>query len=267
MHPMLNIAVRAARKAGNLIAKHYETPDAVEASQKGSNDFVTNVDREAERLIIEVIRKSYPQHTIITEESGELEGEDKDVQWVIDPLDGTTNFIKRFPHFSVSIAVRIKGRTEVAVVYDPMRNELFSAARGQGAQLNGYRLRGSSARDLDGTILATGFPFKVKQHAAPFINVVAKLFTQCADFRRTGSAALDLAYVAAGRTDGYFEIGLKPWDFAAGELLVREAGGLVTDFTGGHGYISSGNIVAGNPRVVRAILASMRDELSEALKR
>mgnify|MGYP004703057569 FL=1 len=267
MHPMLNIAVRAARKAGNLIAKHYETPDAVEASQKGSNDFVTNVDREAERLIIEVIRKSYPQHTIITEESGELEGEDKDVQWVIDPLDGTTNFIKRFPHFSVSIAVRVKGRTEVAVVYDPMRNELFSAARGQGAQLNGYRLRGSSARDLDGTILATGFPFKAKQHAAPFINVVAKLFTQCADFRRTGSAALDLAYVAAGRTDGYFEIGLKPWDFAAGELLVREAGGLVTDFTGGHGYISSGNIVAGNPRVVRAILASMRDELSEALKR
>ncbi len=267
MHPMLNIAVRAARKAGNLIAKHYETPDAVEASQKGSNDFVTNVDREAERLIIEVIRKSYPQHTIITEESGELEGEDKDVQWVIDPLDGTTNFIKRFPHFSVSIAVRVKGRTEVAVVYDPMRNELFSAARGQGAQLNGYRLRGSSARDLDGTILATGFPFKVKQHAAPYINVVAKLFTQCADFRRTGSAALDLAYVAAGRTDGYFEIGLKPWDFAAGELLVREAGGLVTDFTGGHGYMSSGNIVAGNPRVVRAILASMRDELSEALKR
>ncbi len=267
MHPMLNIAVRAARKAGNLIAKHYETPDAVEASQKGSNDFVTNVDREAERLIIEVIRKSYPQHTIITEESGELAGEDKDVQWVIDPLDGTTNFIKRFPHFSVSIAVRIKGRTEVAVVYDPMRNELFSAARGQGAQLNGYRLRGSTARDLDGTILATGFPFKVKQHAAPFINMVAKLFTECADFRRTGSAALDLAYVAAGRTDGYFEIGLKPWDFAAGELLVREAGGLVTDFTGGHGYITSGNIVAGNPRVVRAMLASIRDELSEALKR
>lgn len=267
MHPMLNIAVRAARKAGNLIAKNYETPDAVETSQKGSNDFVTNVDRDAERLIIEVIRKSYPQHTIITEESGELAGEDKDVQWVIDPLDGTTNFIKRFPHFAVSIAVRVKGRTEVAVVYDPMRNELFSAARGQGAQLNGYRLRSSTARDLDGAILATGFPFKAKQHSVPFINVVSKLFTQCADFRRTGSAALDLAYVAAGRTDGYFEIGLKPWDFAGGELLVREAGGLVTDFTGGHGYLQSGNIVAGNPRVVRAILASMRDEISEALKR
>lgn len=267
MHPMLNIAVRAARKAGNLIAKNYETPDAVEASQKGSNDFVTNVDRDAERLIIEVIRKSYPQHTIIGEESGELTAEDQDVQWIIDPLDGTTNFIKRLPHFAVSIAVRIKGRTEVAVVYDPMRNELFSAVRGQGAQLNGYRLRGSNARDLDGTILATGFPFKQKQHAATYMKLVGKLFTQCADFRRTGSAALDLCYVAAGRVDGYFEIGLKPWDFAGGELIAREAGALVTDFTGGHGFMTTGNIVAGNPRVVKALLASMRDELSDALKR
>lgn len=167
MHPMLNIAVRAARKAGNLIAKNYETPDAVEASQKGSNDFVTNVDKAAEAVIIDTIRKSYPQHTIITEESGELEGTDQDVQWVIDPLDGTTNFIKRLPHFAVSIAVRIKGRTEVAVVYDPMRNELFTATRGQGAQLNGYRLRGSTARDLDGTILATGFPFKANSTPPP----------------------------------------------------------------------------------------------------
>ena len=267
MHPMLNIAVRAARKAGNLIAKNYETPDAVETNQKGTNDFVTNVDRDAERLIIEVIRKSYPQHSIVTEESGDLGGEDKDIQWVIDPLDGTSNFIKRFPHFSVSIAVRIKGRTEVAVVYDPMRNELFTAVRGQGAQLNGYRLRGSTARDLDGTIIATGFPFKAKQHSASYLNVVTALFAKCADFRRTGSAALDLAYVAAGRTDGYFEIGLKPWDFAAGELLVREAGSLVTDFTGGHGYLHSGNIVAGNSRVVREILAVMRDQLSDALKR
>ncbi|ACX87055.1 inositol-1-monophosphatase [Pectobacterium parmentieri] len=267
MHPMLNIAIRAARKAGNLIAKNYETPDAVEASQKGSNDFVTNVDRDAERLIIEVIRKSYPQHTIIGEECGELAGEDPAVQWVIDPLDGTTNFIKRLPHFAVSIAVRIKGRTEVAVVYDPMRNELFSATRGQGAQLNGYRLRSSTARDLDGTVLATGFPFKLKQHSKSYIDIISALFTQCADFRRTGSAALDLAYVAAGRVDGFFEIGLKPWDFAGGELLVREAGGIVTDFVGAHNYMTSGNLVAGNPRVVKAILGTIREELSDALKR
>ncbi|RJT46062.1 inositol-1-monophosphatase [Rahnella woolbedingensis] len=267
MHPMLTIAVRAARKAGNLIAKHYETPDSVESTQKGTNDFVTNVDRDAEHMIIDVIRKSYPKHTIISEECGELEGEDKDVQWIIDPLDGTTNFVKRFPHFAVSIAVRIKGRTEVAVVYDPMRNELFTATRGQGAQLNGYRLRGTNAKDLDGTILATGFPFKAKQHAASYMKVVGKLFTECADFRRTGSAALDLAYVAAGRVDGFFEIALKPWDFAGGELLVRESGGVVTDFVGGHNHFSSGNIVAGNPRVVKGILMTMRDELSEALKR
>ena len=267
MHPMLTIAVRAARKAGNLIAKHYETPDSVEATQKGTNDFVTNVDREAEHMIIDVIRKSYPKHTIISEECGELEGEDKDVQWIIDPLDGTTNFVKRFPHFAVSIAVRIKGRTEVAVVYDPMRNELFTATRGQGAQLNGYRLRGTNARDLDGTILATGFPFKAKQHATTYMKILGKLFTECADFRRSGSAALDLAYVAAGRVDGYFEIALKPWDFAAGDLIAREAGALVCDFTGGHNYLTSGNIVAGNPRVVKSMLASMRDELSDALKR
>ena len=183
------------------------------------------------------------------------------------PLDGTTNFIKRLPHFAVSIAVRIKGRTEVAVVYDPMRNELFTATRGQGAQLNGYRLRGSTARDLDGTIIATGFPFKAKQHAASYMKILGKMFTECADFRRTGSAALDLAYVAAARVDGYFEIGLKPWDFAAGELIAREAGALVCDFTGGHNYLATGNIVAGNPRVVKAMLANMRDELSDALKR
>lgn len=265
MHPMLNIAIRAARKAGNLIAKYYENPDAVEASHKGVNDFVTNVDREAERLIIEVIRKSYPQHVINGEESGEL-GEDVNVQWIIDPLDGTSNFIKRFPHFAVSIAVRIKGYTEVTVVYDPMRNELFTASRGHGAQLNGYRLRGGTARNLDGAILATGFPFKQKQHVHSYITLVSKLFIQCADFRRTGSAALDLAYVAAGRVDGFFEIGLKPWDFAGGELLVREAGGLITDFTGGHNHFFSGNIVAGNPRIVKAMLSSMRGALSEMLK-
>lgn len=267
MHPMLTIAIRAARKAGNLIAKNYETPDAVETNQKGNNDFVTNVDRDAERLIIEVIRKSYPKHTIIAEESGELLGEDNDIQWVIDPLDGTTNFVKRLPHFAVSIAVRLKGRTEVAVVYDPMRNELFSAVRGQGAQLNGYRLRVANARELDGAVLATGFPFKVKQHSVSYINIVGKLFERCADFRRTGSAALDLAYVAAGRVDGFFEIGLKPWDFLGGELLAREAGAIVTDFVGGHNYLTTGNIVAGSPRIVKDILSEMRDELSESLKR
>lgn len=267
MHPMLNIAIRAARKAGNLIVKDYAGPDAVEASQKGSNDFVTETDKNAERLIVDIIRKVYPQHTIIGEECGEITGEQTDVQWIIDPLDGTANFIKRLPHFAVSIAVQIKGRTEIAVIYDPIRNELFTSSRGQGAQLNGYRLRVSPVKTLESTILATGFPFKTKQHAGHYLNLVGQLFTQCADFRRTGSAALDLAYVAAGRVDGFFELGLKPWDFAAGELLVREAGGLVTDFNAGHNHWLSGNVVAGNPRLIKALLSVMRNALTEQLLR
>ncbi|MFB6421865.1 MAG: inositol-1-monophosphatase [Candidatus Malihini olakiniferum] len=266
MHPMLNIAVRAVRKGGGLIAKNYETPDAVEASQKGNNDFVRNLNQDAERMIIQIIRRFYPQHTIIGEECGELVGEDNTVRWTIHPLDGTINFFKRLPHFAVSIAVRINGRTEVAVVYDPMRNELFTATRGRGAQLNGYRLRSSNARNLDGAILATGFPFRQKEHATSYINILSALFTICTDFRRTGSVALDLAYVAAGRVDGFFEIGLKPWDFIGGEFIVREAGGIITDFVGSHNYISSGNLVAGNPRVVKSILYAIREQLSETLK-
>ncbi len=266
MHPMLTVATVAARKAGKFIARHYETPDTIEVLQKGNDDFVTHVDRDAERLIIDAIRKFYPRHGIISEECGELSGDDNDVQWIIDPLDGTANFIKRLPHFSVSIAAQVKGRTEVAAVYDPMRNELFTAVRGQGAQLNGYRLRGTQPRDLTGTILATGFPFKNKQHAPDYLDVLGKLFMHCADFRRTGSAALDLAWVAAGRVDGFFEIGLKPWDFAGGELLVRESGGIVTDFTGGCNHYHSGNIVAGTPRIVKDILSVIRPALSDRLK-
>lgn len=266
MHPMLTIAVRAARKAGNLIAKHYETPDAIESSQKGSNDFVRHLDKDAECIIIDVIRKSYPQHSLLSEERVVSIGKDKDIQWIIDPLNGTSNFMKRFPYFSVSIAIRIKGRTEVAVVYDPMRNELFTASRGYGAQINGYRLRGNHTKDLDSSILVTRFPHKHNHHAIPYIKVISMLFAQCADFRCTASAALDLAYVAAGRVDGFLEIGLDPWQFAAGELLVRESGGLVTDFIGGHNHYRSGNVVAGNPRVVKGILATIRADLSEVLR-
>lgn len=258
MHPMLNIAIRAARKAGNLIIKSYENPSSVNVSQKGMNDFATNVDHGAEHLIIEVIQKAYPKHTIITEERGVLTGEDDSVQWVIDPLDGTTNFINLFPHFSVSIAARIQGRTEVAVVYDPLRNELFTAVRGQGAQLNGYRLRVSNAKELTGTVLATGFPSRQKQLANTYLSMLSKLFVNCADFRRTGSAALDLAYVAAGRVDGFFEMGLKPWDIAAGELLVREAGGIVTDLDGNTTYLVTGNIVAAPAKLLKDIIITVK---------
>lgn len=267
MHPMLNIAIRAARKAGDYIAKVAENADGVETMQKGTNDFVTNVDQAAEKMIIEVIKKSYPEHSIVCEEAGVIEGKDKDYQWIIDPLDGTTNFVKSFPHFSVSIALKIKGRTEVACVYDPIRNELFTAQRGAGAQLNSKRIRTGAAKELAGTILATGFPFKAKQHSEGFIKLISALFVECADFRRTGSAALDLCYVAAGRVDGFFELGLKPWDMAAGELIAREAGALCTDFTGSTDYMHSGNLVAANPKVLKGILAKIRDNANEAMKK
>ncbi|MCE0493186.1 inositol-1-monophosphatase [Vibrio salinus] len=265
MHPMLNIAIRAARKAGNHIAKSLENADKIQSSQKGTNDFVTNVDQEAESMIIEVIKTSYPEHSIIAEESGLLEGKDAEVQWIIDPLDGTTNFVKGLPNFAVSIAVRIKGRTEVACVYDPMLNELFTAQRGSGAQLNNSRIRVNPSKELTGTVLATGFPFRQKQHSESYLKILTGLFSECADFRRTGSAALDLCYVAAGRVDGYFELGLKPWDIAAGELIAREAGAIVTDFSGGTDYMKSGNIVTSSARVVKSMLKHIRENGNEAI--
>ncbi|MDA9556912.1 inositol-1-monophosphatase [Vibrio sp.] len=265
MHPMLNIAVRAARKAGNHIAKYLENTDQIESTQKGSNDFVTNVDQEAEDIIIHTIKASYPDHTIIAEESGLATGKDDDVQWIIDPLDGTANFVKGLPHFSVSIAVKVRGKTEVACVYDPIRNELFTAQRGAGAQLNSQRIRVKQLKDLQGTILATGFPYKAKQHSASYFKVVSALFNECADFRRTGSAALDLCYVASGRVDGFFELGLKPWDIAAGDLIAREAGAILTDFTGSTNYMKSGNVVASSARGTKSILKHIRDNANEGM--
>ena len=267
MHPMLNIAVRAARNAGKVIIRSYEQLDKVEVEAKGTNDFVTSTDTAAEQAIIETIRNSYPEHTIIGEESGVLTGSDDDCQWIIDPLDGTTNFIKGIPHFAVSIAIKVKGKLDQAVVFDPIRGEIFTASRGKGAQLNGTRIRVKSHKDLSATILATGFPFKHKQHTDAYMAMFSSLFLKTSDLRRAGSAALDLAYVASGRVDGFFEIGLKPWDTSAGELLVIEAGGLVTDFTGGHNHAKSGNIVASSSRLQKEILKTIRPHLGEALSK
>ena len=265
MHPMLNIAVRAARTAGNIIARSFEQTDRVEVESKGTNDLVTNVDKMAEEAIVETIKKSYPDHAIIGEESGVIVENDSEYQWIIDPLDGTTNFVKGIPHFAVSIALKVKGKLDQAVVFDPIRGELFTASRGKGAQLNGFRIRVRQSKELTGAVLATGFPFKHKQHMAAYMEMFQTLFVKTADMRRAGSAALDLAYVAAGRVDGFFEIGLKPWDTAAGELLVVEAGGLVTDFVGGHNHSKSGNIVASSPRVLKEVLKDIRPHLGTAL--
>ncbi|NTS75462.1 inositol-1-monophosphatase [Catenovulum sp. SM1970] len=267
MHPMLTIAVRAARKAGHIIARGFSELDLVKTTNKSENDYVTNIDHAAEAAIIEVIKTSYPEHSFVGEEGGEQTGKRTDYQWVIDPLDGTTNFVRGVPHFAVSIALRVKGKTELGVVYDPIRDELFTACRGKGAQLDEFRIRVASAKDLNGTLLATGFPFKYKSHTPAYLETFNALFQFTADIRRAGSAALDLAYVAAGRVDGYWELGLKPWDTAAGELIVREAGGVVTDFVGGHNYLVSGNIVAGNTKVVANILKTIQPHLTDALKR
>jgi len=267
MHPMLNIAVRAARTAGKVIVRSMEQLDKVEIESKGTNDFVTSVDISSEEAIIETIRKSYPNHTIIGEESGLLKGSDDDYQWIIDPLDGTANFIKGIPHFAVSIALKVKGKLDQAVIFDPIRGELFSASRGKGAQLNGFRIRVNKNKEISGTILATGFPVKHKQHSLAYMAMFSSLFQTTSDMRRTGSTALDLAYVAAGRVDGFFEIGTKPFNTAAGELLIIEAGGLVTDFTGGHNHTQSGNIVAANTRILKDVLKEIRPHLGEALSK
>ncbi|WP_026377226.1 inositol-1-monophosphatase [Aestuariibacter salexigens] len=257
MHPMLNIAVRAARTAGNIIARGFENRDDLKTESKGANDFVTQIDKEAEQAIIHKIKQSYPDHSFIGEEGGKVSGDD-DYTWIIDPLDGTTNFVKGIPHFAVSIALLHKGRLDQGVVFDPIRGELFTASKGAGAQLNGYRIRASKPKDLGGTVLATALPFKHREQTEQYMQSLNSIFAKCGDIRRCGSAALDMAYVAAGRYDGYWERGVNAWDIAAGELMVRESGGLVTDFKGNNDPLYSGEIVAGSPKVVQALVKHLK---------
>ena len=264
MHALLNIAVSAARKAGSFISRALERVDTLQVDSKGYNDFVTEVDRRAEQEIIQVIHKAYPHHAILAEESGRHEGNES--TWIIDPLDGTTNFLHGFPQFAVSIAMQHHGRLEVAAVYDPLRDELFTAVRGSGAQLNGRRLRVSKAKGLDGSLIGTGFPFKDKTHIDAYLGMFKALLPRAAGIRRAGSAALDLAYVSAGRLDGFWEIGLKPWDMAAGILLIQEAGGIVGDFRGGPNFFSTGNVVTGNARVFEGLVAAIQPYVTPDLQ-
>lgn len=263
MQPMLNIAVRAARGAGNVIIRSMARLDSIAIQTKDRNDFVTEVDREAENVIISTLRRAYPDHAILAEESGITAGDD--FQWIIDPLDGTTNFLHGFPQFAVSIALRHKGRLEQAVVYNPISQELFTASRGSGAMLNDRRIRVSNRKDLDGALLGTGFPFKAQHHLETYLDMFRALFPQTAGIRRPGSAALDLAFVAAGRLDGFWEIGLNTWDMAAGVLLIQEAGGLSSDFSGGNNHLESGNLVSGNPKVFAEILKTIRPHVTPDL--
>jgi myo-inositol-1(or 4)-monophosphatase len=268
MHPMVNIALAAARKAGEIIARAADRLDMIEVGRKSGNDFVTEIDRAAEREIISQLRKAYPEHLILAEESG-VSGDAARAggyQWIIDPLDGTTNFMRGIPHFAVSIACVRDGRLEHAVVLDPVRREEFTATRGAGAQRNGRRIRVSTRAGLTEAVLGTGIPFREPsiRELPAYLHTLEQFASRSAGIRRAGAAALDLAYVAAGRLDGFWEIGLQPWDIAAGALLVQEAGGLISDFDGGNDWMESGRIVAANPKCLKAMLQVIRPAMGSA---
>ena len=258
MHPTITIAIRAALGAGKIILRHMDRLDRLTVNTKQRNDFVSEVDIQAEQEIIRTLRNIYPNHGILAEESGTQTGVDNDHQWIIDPLDGTTNYLHGFPHFAVSIAFKYKDRLESGVIYDPLRQEMFTTSRGQGAQLNERRIRVKKQTSLEEALLGTGFPPRYLQHPQPHIDLFVRLMGQSNGVRRAGSAALDLAYVAAGRLDGFWERGLSAWDMAAGALLIQEAGGLVGDFSGNHEFLKTGNIVAGNPKIFKALLKEIR---------
>jgi len=258
--PIINIAVDAARSAGTIIIRALKRLDAVQVTEKNPNDFVTDIDQRAEKEIIKHIRKAYPAHGILGEESGELKG--NDYQWVIDPIDGTRNFIHGFPHFAVSIGILYKNKIQHGVIYDPVRQELFTATRGKGAYLNERRIRVSTRKNLSECLLGTGFAYRHQDRENPIpLKVLASALPNCGDIRRAGSATLDLAYVACGRLDGFWEFGLHIWDIAAGILLIKEAGGLVSDPEGGETYLKTGNIVAASPVIMRQFLKLIHTQI------
>lgn len=262
MHPLLNIAIQAARNAGKIIVRFLDQLDVSDINEKARHDFVTKVDKMAEEEIIYTIKRSYPQHSFLAEESG-LQTGDENFCWIIDPLDGTTNYIHGLPQFAISIALKIKDKLEVGVVYDPLRQELFTAARGKGAHLNNRRIRTSSVNKLDLSLLGTGFPFSKDQDLKLYLKTFAEVFPEVCGVRRLGAASLDLAYVAAGRLDGFWELGLKPWDMAAGVLLVLEAGGLASGFQGEENYLESGNIVVANQKLHKPLLNLLKGAFKE----
>jgi len=247
-HPVLNVAIEAAYAAGKIMRQQIQHVDAIPVERKARHDYVSEVDKACEAEIVREIKRFYPDHAFLCEESG-MTGDDKHV-WVIDPLDGTSNYLHGSPHFAVSIAQQVSGRTEHAVVYDPLREELFTASKGGGAFLNNKRLRVSARTGLDGAILATAFPFRERNHLQAYARIFQSVFGKIEDIRRAGTASLDLAWVAAGRLDGYFEMGIKPWDVAAGAMIVREAGGVVLDFDGNDTFEQTGNIIAAPYKVM-----------------
>jgi len=259
MNPFINIAVNAARQAGNFIMRSYARPDLIKVSTKQPGDFVTDVDKKSEKMIIDTLLSAYPAHSILSEECGQMQNTNKEFIWIIDPIDGTTNFIHGFPHFCISIALQVRGQIEAGVIYDPLKEDLFTAARGEGALKNDRRIRVSQHKGLQDALLSFGAPghktdAQINQHFE-FIKALTK---KGVEVRRTGSSALNLAYVASGQLDACWKFGLKPWDLAAGILLIKEAGGIVTEPDGAENYLKSGNVVAGNPRLFKELVKEVR---------
>ncbi len=254
MHPMLNVAVKAARRAGNVIQRASLNLDTIRVEKKKSNDFVTEVDRAAEQAIIDVINEAYPRHAILAEESGAKGMGGAEFEWIIDPIDGTTNFIHGHPQYAISIALAHKGQIQQAVVFDPNRNDLYTATRGVGAFLNDRRIRVSRRIQLNECVISTGFPVVDQSMIDTYLAILKDVIGKSAGARREGAASLDLCNVACGRVDGFFEFNLKPWDIAAGSLIVQEAGGIVTDMHGEQTWLDSGDIVAASPKVLAQLL-------------
>jgi myo-inositol-1(or 4)-monophosphatase len=264
MHPMLNIAVKAARLAGKIITQASNNLDVLTVQHKSLNDLVSEVDRAAEEAIIDTLTRAFPDHSILAEESGAT-GQ-SEYQWVIDPLDGTTNFLHGFPQYAVSIGLLHLGIPTQAVIFDPTRNDLYTASRGRGAFLNDRRLRVSKRDRLIDGLIGTGFPFRMFEHADAYSAMLKDMMQKCAGVRRPGAASLDLAAVAAGRFDGFWEVGLAPWDMAAGILMITEAGGLVGDFEGNDTYMARGQIIAANPKLFSQIIQVLQPHLTPALR-
>lgn len=264
MHALLNVAVMAARRAGAVLGRNFNKRHKLTVEKKGHKDFVSSADLAAEAAIIEVIHKHYPDHAIHAEESG-IQGESDHV-WIIDPLDGTTNYLHGFPVFAISIGLQINGRLEHAVVYDPMREELFTASKGEGAQLDGHKIRVSGNKDLDRSLIGTGFPVRqVDSKMEPYLAMLGKVVKNTSGVRRPGAAALDLCYVASGRLDAFWETGLQPWDLAAGTLIIREAGGIVSALDGGENHLETGHVLAGTPRIYRGLAKLCAKEIKAIL--
>lgn len=260
MHALLNVAIMAAHKGGDTLIRCLPKLDKIRVEEKGRNDFVTEADRNAERAVIDTIRKHYPEHAILAEESGQ-QGE-SDFVWVIDPLDGTTNFLHGFPIYCVSVGLLHRNRPEHAAVYDPLRQELFTASRGQGAQLDGHRIRVSQRTALRRALIGTGFPYRDSNIGlAPYLRMLQAVLEHTSGVRRCGAAALDLCYVAAGRLDGFWETGLSKWDLAAGTLIIREAGGIVSGMDGSEDFLDSGHVLAGTPKIYGALAKLMAADI------